>query len=151
MSENIPLRRKNCHFRLGVLNELHQNITKSVVMVNEISCPTETLLPSQENESNLAWCDSRRVVELGLLADQLKACKNCYAPLLLHNCVKEQRIGLGSILYIPCGNSPYTNVINTGKRHRSETSKKGTWDVNTKCSKDKNITNLCIHTHTLAQ
>ncbi|CAC5362774.1 unnamed protein product [Mytilus coruscus] len=78
----------------------------------------------------------RRVVELGLLADQLKACKNCYAPLFLHNCLKEQRYGIGSILYIPCDSCPYTNLINTGKRHRSDTSKKGMliWDVNTKCS-----------------
>ncbi|XP_063412530.1 uncharacterized protein LOC134722744 [Mytilus trossulus] len=138
MSEEIPLRRKNGQFGGKVFNNSRQNLTKSVVVVNEMSCPNETLLPSQENDSNstLAWRDGRRVVELGLLADQLKACKNCYSPLYLHNCSKEQRYGLGSILYIPCGSCPYTNLINTGKRHRSETSKKGMliWDVNTKCS-----------------
>ncbi|CAG2254568.1 unnamed protein product [Mytilus edulis] len=151
MSEDIPLRRKNGQFGGKVFNNSRQNLTKSVVIVNEMSCPSETLLPSQENDSNstLAWRDGRRVVELGLLADQLKACKNCYSPLYLHNCTKEQRYGLGSILYVPCGSCPYTNLINTGKRHRSETSKKGMliWDVNTKCSLGKNITNTCIYTH----
>ncbi|XP_052092416.1 uncharacterized protein LOC127728864 [Mytilus californianus] len=112
-----------------------------------MSCPSETLLPSQENESNLAWRDGRRVVELGLLADQLKACKNCYAPLFLHNCLKEQRYGIGSILYIPCGSCPFTNLINTDKRHRSETSKKGMliWDVNTKCSMAYLNAGMCPH------
>ncbi|CAC5410959.1 unnamed protein product [Mytilus coruscus] len=48
MSEDIPLRRKNGHFRLGILNELHQNITKSVVMVNEISFRLKHCFPPKK-------------------------------------------------------------------------------------------------------
>ncbi|CAC5358899.1 unnamed protein product [Mytilus coruscus] len=79
-----------------VLNAL-QHLSISVVFVHEMSCPSETDLPSQENENILAWRDGLRLVELGLLANQLKACKNCNAQLFLDNSITENRYGLRKI------------------------------------------------------
>lgn len=45
------------------------------------------------------WRDGRRIVELGYLADQLKAgCSECKNPLNIINTMNETTQGLGSIL-----------------------------------------------------
>ena len=86
------------------------------------------------NTKNMEWREGRRIVELGLLADQLDACTVCSIPLKLSSCFKEQRYGLGSLLHILCNACDSVNVVATGKRHRIDGSTRGmgTWDVNSK-------------------
>ena len=64
----------------------------------------ETVGEDSDGEINLFWREGRRVVELGVLSDQLAGCKMCSQPLSLQNCVGEKRYGLGTLLYIICDN-----------------------------------------------
>ncbi|CAG2255558.1 unnamed protein product [Mytilus edulis] len=72
------------------------------------------------------WRVGRRLVELGVLADGLAACKKCGLPFSLQNCSTINSHGLTAILKIVCANTAclYTNLIPTGKRHGE------VWDVN---------------------
>lgn len=83
------------------------------------------------DENTYDWRVGRRIVELGMLADGLRACKLCQFPLQLHNCISEKKFGLSHILNIKCENCELINDVATGSRHRTE---KGglAWDANTK-------------------
>ena len=85
---------------------------------------------------DLSWQDGRRIVELGVLSDQLAACKECFHPLNLQNCVGEKRYGLGSMLYVACSNPVcnHKNRLVLGKRTFNDDQKRGlpSWDVNRK-------------------
>ncbi|XP_056013520.1 uncharacterized protein LOC130052467 [Ostrea edulis] len=79
-------------------------------------------------EQMVNWRHGRRVVELGVLADALKACLNCGMPLQLTHAVDIQTYGLSAIIKIPCSNTccQYLNNVPTGKKHGR------VWDANTK-------------------
>ncbi|XP_077863137.1 uncharacterized protein LOC144345911 [Saccoglossus kowalevskii] len=78
----------------------------------------------------------RRVVDLGVLARDLDACKQCSAPLRLSSCVGDKCYGLGCVLYVRCDNSAclLINRVYTGSRHRQEGKTTGlpVWDINSK-------------------
>ena len=79
----------------------------------------------------------RRVVELDLLAKELDGgCKSFGKPLRLADCTQETILGLGSFLYITCGEESCgeINVCHTSKVHRANTSARGrpVFDINTK-------------------
>ena len=64
----------------------------------------------------------RRVVELDLLAKELDGgCKSYGKPLRLADCTQETISGLGSFLYITCGEETCgeINVCHTSKVHRA--------------------------------
>lgn len=74
------------------------------------------------------WRCGRRLIELGVLADGLSACKKCGLPLQLSHCQGITNFGLSAMLKIPCMNSAckMINNVPTGKRHNK------IWDANTK-------------------
>ena len=73
-----------------------------------------------EVETEPSWAEGRRIVELGVLAQNLQHCMYCQMPLQLIHCESETQYGLGSVLHIRCYNSScmMTNKIPTGKLHR---------------------------------
>lgn len=100
------------------------------------------------DENTYDWRVGRRIVELGILADGLRACKLCQFSLQLHNCISEKKFGLSHILNIKCENCELINDVATGSRHRTE---KGglAWDANTKLAAGRATTvklYLCIFT-----
>ena len=79
----------------------------------------------------------RRVVELDLLAKELDGgCKSCEKPLCLADYTQETISGLGSFLYITCGEETCgeINVCHTSKMHRANAGTRGrpVFDINTK-------------------
>ena len=90
-----------------------------------------------ENNVNItsddSWRNGRRVVELGVLADHLAACKQCGLPLSLQNCLNITTCGLAAVLKVLCVNQSCKNInaIPTGKQHNR------IWDVNTKLATGK--------------
>jgi len=80
------------------------------------------------SQSDDSWRYGRRVVELSVLADGLKACRLCSQPLHLADCVGETRYGLSGYLKVKCMYSEcgLMNQIPTGSRHGK------IWDANTK-------------------
>ena len=97
-------------------------------------------IETNRDEENTAesWRHGRRIVELGLLADELeKGCTECKEPLKLSNTESETRLGLGSTLYISCKKCGQLCSIRTGKTHRDPGKKKvgsPIWDINTKAA-----------------
>lgn len=73
-----------------------------------------------------SWRHGRRVVELGVLADGLSACKKCHQPLHLLNTTSINTYGLSAILKVQCTSCQFMNNIPTGKQHGR------IWDANTK-------------------
>ncbi|CAC5417981.1 unnamed protein product [Mytilus coruscus] len=74
------------------------------------------------------WREGRRVVELGILADGLRACAKCGLPLQFGHTTSILTCGLSAILKIPCSNTvcSHVNNIPTGKRQER------IWDANVK-------------------
>ena len=91
--------------------------------------------PIEVPDADVSWRKGRRVVELGLVADQLRKCIDCGQRLFLDRTLNETRYGLASILHVQC-HCGITNSINTGKSHHTSSSKKGmpAFDVNTKAA-----------------
>lgn len=52
--------------------------------------------------SDCGWRQGRRVVELGVLADALKACMEFDMPLQISHAVNIQTYGLSAILKVNC-------------------------------------------------
>ena len=77
---------------------------------------------SNDEGVDLTWQHGGRIVELGVLSDQLSACKQCCMPLNFQNCVGEKRYGLGSILYVVCSNyvCNHNNMLVLGQKTFSE-------------------------------
>ncbi|XP_056004761.1 uncharacterized protein LOC125659810 isoform X2 [Ostrea edulis] len=88
----------------------------------------EEVVAEQMLKSTNDWRHGRTVVELGVLADALKACLNCGMPLQLTHAVDIQNYGLSAIIKIPCSNTccQYLNNVPTGKKHGR------VWNANTK-------------------
>ena len=57
----------------------------------------------ERSTSTLDWREGRRVVELGVLADALKACNRCGMPLQLFHAVEIKTYGLAAILKVDKG------------------------------------------------
>ena len=57
----------------------------------------------ERSTSTLDWREGRRVVELGVLADALKACNRCGMPLQLFHAVEIKTYGLAAILKVERG------------------------------------------------
>ena len=89
---------------------------------------------------DINWTTGRRVVELGVLADNLRACQLCSQPLHLANCVGEKKFGLAQILMIKCTyeDCGLVNSIPTGSRHRTDRGGLA-WDVNTKLANGNDL------------
>lgn len=69
------------------------------------------------------WMDGRRVMELGVLLENLSSCSHCRMgpiPLYKENIVGERRRGLRGYLYIMCMNPECgeVNMVPYGKTHR---------------------------------
>ena len=75
----------------------------------------------ENNEGGVKWCEGRRVVELGYLAESLGKCKNteCTRVLDLRNTIIERQICLGSVLLVKYECSEM-NRVRTGKIHREK-------------------------------
>jgi hypothetical protein len=92
----------------------------------------------EEHEEEICWRSGRRVVELGILVDNLeKGCAACSRPLDLRFCEDERRYGLGSLLYIRCQQEACSHLspVSTGKRRNAETNVKcnnPAWEINFK-------------------
>lgn len=78
--------------------------------------------------------DGRRVVELGFLAEQLKAgCQLCKTPLMLHHMKSETKKGFGSYLNIECQACFSYTTVSTGRLHTPvNAQQRKVFDVNTK-------------------
>ena len=51
----------------------------------------KTSTPASVEETKLSWKEGRRIVELGVLAEQLRSgCEDCKTPLFLHDVVDKQ-------------------------------------------------------------
>ena len=59
-----------------------------------------------DNSRSINWRECRRIIELGILAEQLYRGCLCHQPLHLQliNCVDEQHFGLGLLFSITCTN-----------------------------------------------
>ncbi|KAK3108332.1 hypothetical protein FSP39_005757 [Pinctada imbricata] len=92
---------------------------------------------NDDNSEHITWRDGRRVVEFGVLIDELKAgCRFCDQPISLVDLTSELRYGLGSLLSVKCKND-HINLIPTGKRHfraKSDSLKarEQAWEINDK-------------------
>ena len=98
-----------------------------------------------ENVDLPSWRDGRRVIELGLLADQLESCDTCGMPLHLINCVSENIYGpIGSVLNVRC---QHCSSIRNGycERHRTSVCGPARFDVITKLGRGKCRTLCCVH------
>ena len=80
------------------------------------------------------WNEGRRVVELGVLAEEMAKCngEGCNLPQNLNNTEKETRSGLGSLLWVRCV-CGFLNKVKTFKC-RKVSEKAFSFDVNTKAA-----------------
>ena len=90
---------------------------------------------SCDSNDAIQWNEGRRVVELGVLANGLRACQEFGEELSLSGTECETREGLASILYVRC-KCGMINSVYTSKLHRTEgrTRGKPVYDVNTKAA-----------------
>ena len=60
------------------------------------------IISDSENKKSISWQEGRRIVELGVLVDELAkgCCVECSEALLLQNTQEETKVDLGNILYI---------------------------------------------------
>ena len=103
------------------------------VRADEIQVAVEEVASTENEKEGDNWRVGRRVVDLGILADELKKCGLCGQPLHLNICVGERKFGLAHVLLVKC-TFPECGLLNdvpTGTKHK--TSSGGyAWDVNTK-------------------
>jgi hypothetical protein len=105
------------------------------VTVGHVTRQFDDVHPSSD-DGQIEWRVGRRIVNLGVLADGLRACQLCQLPLHLHNCVQEKKVGLSQILGIKCDNCQLVNNVPTGNRHRTDRGGLA-WDANTKLAAGK--------------
>ena len=107
----------------------------------------------ENDEGGVKWCEGRRVVELGCLAESLGKCKNteCTRVLDLRNTIIERQIGLGSVLLVKC-ECGEMNRVRTGKVHREKNKGVPIFYMNTKVAEGMlhafGNTSQIISTHT---
>lgn len=103
---------------------------------DKLSGKESSVIPKEienvQDENDAPWKIGRRIVEIGHLAEQLRSCVSCKAPLELHNIIEERRHGFASLLYIKC-HCDAVNKVTTGKRHHASQKEKAlVFDINTK-------------------
>ena len=83
---------------------------------------------------DVPWNEGVRVVNLGVLAQELDSCKVCRNHLRLIKCTGETKYGGGSVLHVECHNCGASNNVYTNKTHRNVGQKRGmaAFDINTK-------------------
>lgn len=86
-------------------------------------CPLFNNVKNLGKNVSRDWMDGRRVMELGVLLENLSSCSHCRMgpiPLYKENIVGERRRGLGGYLYIMCMNPECgeVNMVPYGKTHR---------------------------------
>ncbi|XP_077988114.1 uncharacterized protein LOC144442609 [Glandiceps talaboti] len=83
---------------------------------------------------DVPWNEGVRVVNLGVLAQELDSCKVCRNHLRLIKCTGETKYGGGSVLHVECHNCGANNNVYTNKTHRNVGQKRGmaAFDINTK-------------------
>lgn len=106
----------------------------------------EDIVSDCTSDVELEWRTGRRVVELGTLANGLKACQLCSQPLHLINTVCERRFGLAQILEVKCMYSEcgLVNDVPTGSKHTSQNGGQA-WDVNTKLAAGMITMQYCMY------
>lgn len=106
----------------------------------------EDIVSDCTSDVELEWRTGRRVVELGTLANGLKACQLCSQPLHLINTVGERRFGLAQILEVKCMYSEcgLVNDVPTGSKHTSQNGGQA-WDVNTKLAAGMITMQYCMY------
>ena len=106
---------------------------------NSVAVTRDHVASGRQDTADDSWKIGRRIVELGVLAAELSACKKCSCPLSLANTSNEIRYGLGSILHVRCTNQAcnYMNNVFAGRRHSAKNGRKKIWDVNTKAAEGK--------------
>lgn len=92
---------------------------------------------SVEDLGNKQWRTGRRLVEFGVLLDNLASCKNCGlgpVPLTHLNIVGELVKGVSGYLYVQCMNNDcrFVNRVAYGKTHRSKEKGMPSFVANTK-------------------
>ena len=95
---------------------------------------------TQEETSDVLWKTGRRIVELGVLANGLEFCEFCSkGPLRLSQCVREEKMGMASILYVRCDACQSVCKVPTGKQHSKPDQKCGrkAYDINTKLAQGR--------------
>jgi hypothetical protein len=106
---------------------------KQVKKLKHNASVTVTACSTDKTDNENSWRHGRRIVELGILADNLKECYHCKNRLSLCDILKETIQGLGSLLTIQCDSCLKLNQIPTGKRHGTKgNNNKKCFDVNTK-------------------
>lgn len=102
------------------------------------NCPLSEQFSLGKNVSRDGWKEGRRIVEIGVLLENLKGCKYCRlgpVPLTYDSVVGELQRGLGGYLYVKCNNMDCqkVNIVPYGKTTREEKTKGiPCFDVNTK-------------------
>lgn len=106
----------------------------------------EDIVSDCTSDVELEWRTGRRVVELGTLANGLKACQLCSQPLHLINTVGERKFGLAQILKVKCMYSQcgLVNDVLTGRKHTSQNGGQA-WDVNTKLAAGMITMQYCLY------
>jgi len=88
-----------------------------------------------------ACLEGRRIVNLGLLAEQLdqSGCMACHTPLHLSDTVDSRRYGCAEVLQVKCRICAVVTPVHTSKRHYSPSSGKPMpiYDINTKVASGK--------------
>lgn len=60
----------------------------------------EEIVPATSTCKSIGWTEGRRIVELGVLAEGLRACQMCGLPLQLAHATTIQTYGLSAILKV---------------------------------------------------
>ena len=103
------------------------------------NCSSNAHIQLPDGVCRSGWRDGRRIIELGVLLDNLKYCAECKlgpVPLTSFNVVGELQKGLSGYLYVVCQNPDcqHVNRVAYGKQHHMEGKARGMpcFDVNTK-------------------
>ncbi|CAC5388275.1 unnamed protein product [Mytilus coruscus] len=117
------------------------NLLLFVILVFPIGVDHEEEVQVLNSRNFTQWREERRVVELGILADGLRACAKCGLPLQLGHTTSILTCGLSAILQIPCSNTVcrHANNIPTGKRQER------IWDANVKLATEKSKSSTHAH------
>lgn len=118
--------------KTGRFAKRHSGKSMVTTLMEEIPYEPPDIGPSDDG---IKWCDGRRIIELKILADALGECSanNCKQLLDLRKIIREQKVGLASVLWVQC-ECGEINRVKTGKCHKQSDKHGVVYDVNTKCA-----------------
>ena len=96
----------------------HNYDTRDFPTLSDIA--DDVIIDESEFRTDLEWSKGRRVVELGVIVEGLRACQNCGVPLHLSHCTGITTYGLGAILkgtiikgnaFVDTKNTGYKNIL----------------------------------------